>query len=91
MIETALRVIRANASGRFGLFAVALILTAALLAPWIGTHSPNAIDPVHRLASPSADHWLGTDQLGRDLFTRLLYGARTAIAFFESLTLHGMA
>lgn len=79
MIETALHIIRSNASGRFGLFAVALILAAALLAPWIGTHGPNAIDPIHRLAPPSADHWLGTDQLGRDLFTRLLYGARTAI------------
>jgi peptide/nickel transport system permease protein len=80
MIEAALRVIRSNAAGRFGLFAVALIVGAALLAPWLGTHAPNAIDPMNRLAPPSADHWLGTDQLGRDLFTRLLYGARTAIA-----------
>jgi peptide/nickel transport system permease protein len=80
MIEAALRVIRSNAAGRFGLFAVALIVGAALLAPWLGTHAPNAIDPINRLAPPSADHWLGTDQLGRDLFTRLLYGARTAIA-----------
>jgi len=80
MIEPALRIIRSSASGRFGLFAVALIIAAALLAPWIGTHGPNAIDPVHRLVPPSAEHWLGTDQLGRDLFTRLLYGARTAIA-----------
>ena len=80
MIEAALRLIRSNAAGRFGLFAVALIVGAALLAPWLGTHAPNAIDPINRLAPPSADHWLGTDQLGRDLFTRLLYGARTAIA-----------
>jgi peptide/nickel transport system permease protein len=80
MIEAALRVIRSNAAGRFGLFAVALIVGAALLAPWLGTHAPNAIDPMNRLAPPSADHWLGTDQLGRDLFTRLLNGARTAIA-----------
>lgn len=64
------------------LVAGALLLLIALVAvaPGVFTgRSPSAIDPLHALAGPSAAHWLGTDQLGRDLFTRILYGARPSL------------
>lgn len=51
----------------------------ALLAPIIAPHSPAIVDVANRLKPPSDQHWLGTDVLGRDVFSRLLYGARTSL------------
>jgi peptide/nickel transport system permease protein len=56
---------------------VAAYVLLALLAPILAPHDPLAIDPVNKLASPTADHLLGTDELGRDVLSRLLYAART--------------
>jgi peptide/nickel transport system permease protein len=58
---------------------VILILLIAVAAPWLSTHGPNAIDVTARLQGPSAAHWLGTDNLGRDFFSRILYGTRVAV------------
>jgi peptide/nickel transport system permease protein len=58
---------------------LALIALAALFAPWIAPYDPNALDMKAMLAGPSADHWLGTDQLGRDQLSRLLYGGRMTL------------
>lgn len=58
---------------------VAVYVLLALLAPLLAPHDPLAIDPVNKLASPTAGHLLGTDELGRDVFSRLLYAARTDI------------
>lgn len=57
---------------------LALIATA-ILAPWIVPHDPIHIDVFQRLQGPSAQHWLGTDSLGRDNLSRTIYGARTAL------------
>ena len=51
----------------------------ALLAPWIAPYDPAALDLDHILMPPSAEHILGTDALGRDVFSRLLYGARVSL------------
>lgn len=72
------RVLR-DPSGTAGAFFVLLILTLAIFAPWLTPYGPNEIDVLNRLAGPSSEHWLGTDQLGRDTFTRLVYGARIAL------------
>src|SRR4051812_50153682 len=53
---------------------LALIVILTLLAPLIAPYEPNAIDMKNALSGPTREHWLGTDQLGRDQFTRLLYG-----------------
>lgn len=58
---------------------VALIVAAALLAPWVVPHDPNAVDLGAALAGPSADHPLGVDAAGRDTLSRLLLGARTSL------------
>lgn len=58
---------------------VAAILLIALAAPWLSPHGPNAIDVTARLQAPSMAHWLGTDNLGRDFLSRILYGTRVAV------------
>jgi peptide/nickel transport system permease protein len=58
---------------------VALVLLAAL-APVISPFAFDALDLAHRRAAPSASHWFGTDELGRDLLTRVLFGARVSLA-----------
>jgi len=55
-------------------------LSVALAANWIAPADPDAVDLIAILQPPSAAHWLGTDQLGRDILTRIMYGARVDIA-----------
>jgi peptide/nickel transport system permease protein len=57
---------------------LALVLVAAL-APWLATHSPIAQGLVDRLQPPSAAHWLGTDEFGRDIYSRIVYGSRITL------------
>lgn len=69
----------ATRSGAFGTIAVAFLLFVAVLAPVLAPHNPNAIAPMSRLEAPSPAHIFGTDQLGRDLLSRVIYGTRIAI------------
>jgi peptide/nickel transport system permease protein len=62
-----------------GLVLFAVVLIAAILAPLIATYDPLLINFDAKLVPPSADHWFGTDELGRDLFSRVVYGARTSL------------
>lgn len=64
-------------------------LLVALLAPWIAPCPPDAVDVTQRLLVPSAAHWLGTDILGRDVFSRLLHGARVSLLAGFSVVLLG--
>ncbi len=57
-----------------------LIVVIALLAPWLGLANPVAMDVPHRLAGPSGGHWLGQDEFGRDVFARLVWGARVSLS-----------
>jgi peptide/nickel transport system permease protein len=63
----------------FGIITLAIITTACLLAPYIAPHDPSYQDLRNRLAPPSSDFWLGTDHLGRDLFSRMLYGGQVSL------------
>jgi peptide/nickel transport system permease protein len=74
----ACQVIVRNRLALLGVLIVGTWLLTALLAPFIATHDPYDISIVNRLKGPSSDHWLGTDSLGRDTFSRLVFGARTA-------------
>ena len=65
-------------------FALFVILILSILAPVLAPYAYDAIDLPSRLQIPSSKHWLGTDELGRDILTRLLYGGR--ISFFVSFT-----
>ena len=61
-------------------------LAVAIFADFLAPYDPNAVDMANGLAAPSAQHWLGTDHLGRDLLSRLIYGSRSSvfIAFFAT-------
>ncbi len=58
---------------------LAVVLAMALLAPWIGTVDPTSLSPTQRTRAPSALHWFGTDLLGRDIYSRVVYGARVSL------------
>ena len=70
-----------------GLAIVIMLGLVALFAPWIAPHDPAHIDPAIGFAGPSAAHWLGTDNLGRDLLSRLVYGARWSLGLVLIATL----
>jgi len=65
-------------SVQFAVTVLLLMAILALFAPWLGTVDPVQLDPSVRLSRPSAEHWLGTDALGRDLYSRIAYGARVS-------------
>ncbi len=70
---------RSNPTTTIGVLICALIALAALLAPWIAPHDPAEQDIIARLAAPGAEWLLGTDQFGRDVLSRLLWGARISL------------
>lgn len=65
--------------GLLGLILVVIVIGAALFADVVAPYDPNKIDIINKLQSPSAAHWLGTDQLGRDTLSRIIFGARVAM------------
>ena len=65
--------------GAMGLILVASFLAMAVAAPLIAPYDPVALNVVDKFQTPSLAHWAGTDQLGRDLLSRIIYGARTAL------------
>lgn len=68
-----------NVLATTGIVLVAVFIFFALFAPWIAPHDPAAIDLPSRLSSASHSHWLGTDELGRDILSRVIYGARISM------------
>jgi peptide/nickel transport system permease protein len=66
--------------GAGGLAFIVLMALAAIFAPWVTPYDPLAVDYGGMLAAPSWQHWMGTDSFGRDVMTRVIYGARTALA-----------
>jgi peptide/nickel transport system permease protein len=56
-----------------------IMLLIAIFAPWLDTRDPTALSPVRRLREPSMQYWFGTDMLGRDVYSRVLYGARVSL------------
>ena len=76
-----------NRPGMAALCFLVLVLAAGLLAPLIAPCDPLAVDMKNRLAACSLEHLLGTDHLGRDLFSRLVYGARTSLGLALAIML----
>ena len=63
-----------------GLAIILVVLAVMLLAPLLAPHDPNLVDLEHRLLPPSATYWFGTDEVGRDLFSRILFGSRQSVS-----------
>jgi peptide/nickel transport system permease protein len=74
-----LRALLADPFTCVALILVTGFLVTALFAPFLAPYSPVKIDVLHKLQPPSPEHWFGTDHLGRDLLSRVIYGARTAL------------
>jgi peptide/nickel transport system permease protein len=68
-----------NRLAMLGLGIVLMLLFVAAFAPWLATHSPTAQVLSDRLQPPSAAHWLGTDELGRDIYSRIVHGSRLTL------------
>ena len=83
----AARHLLANPMTLAGALVVALLLLVALAAPWVATHNPLLQDLNAALQPPGAAHWFGTDEYGRDVFSRLVYGARTTLYIVALVTI----
>ena len=87
--RTALRALRRDTMGLCGAILVAVFIAMALFAPWLAPYDPIKLDVTHKFAPPGLAHWAGTDQLGRDTLSRIIWGARTALGI--ALTATGLA
>jgi peptide/nickel transport system permease protein len=88
LLRTAMRRHPTVAVGTALLLAIAV---AALAAPWLGTIDPQALSPIRRLRFPSAQYWFGTDMLGRDLYSRTIFGARVSLVVGASVAFLSIA
>jgi peptide/nickel transport system permease protein len=83
--------LRRHPTAIFGAVVLLAMIAIALAAPWLGTVDPQAMSPVKRLRDPWGEYWFGTDMLGRDVYSRVIYGARVsltvglAVAIFSTL------
>ena len=78
---------RRNPLAMAGLLVVLALIALSLLAPVLAPYDPGVQDLGQRLARPSAAHWLGTDELGRDVYSRLLYGGRITLGMVVAVVL----
>lgn len=80
------RTVRSSRAATIGLAIVAVHVLIALLAPVLTSYEPTVGDATHALLGPGADHWAGTDQYGRDVLARVLYGGRYALGVSVAAT-----
>jgi peptide/nickel transport system permease protein len=71
--------LRTSGLGRLGLALALFLLVVALAAPWLAPYDPSAQNLPSRLIGPSAHHWMGTDELGRDILSRIIFGNRVSM------------
>lgn len=99
-LPRAIALFRSHPLAVLGVLFLVIFFIMAVFAPWIAPYNPAALDLLHRLAPPSRAHWFGTDELGRDIFSRIIYGSRlsltvavcvVALSFLIGLTLGGIA
>ncbi|MFO7547090.1 MAG: ABC transporter permease [Trueperaceae bacterium] len=79
-----------SGAGGLGAVIVTLAALAAIFAPWVAPYDPVALDPPARLLGPTTEHWLGTDQYGRDTLSRIVYGGRASLSVAAAATLFAL-
>ena len=85
------RVARHNPLAAIGVVLVSIFVFSAIFAPWISPQDPAHIDLPNRLQSPTVQHWCGTDELGRDILSRLIWGARISLFVGSSVVAGSLA
>ncbi len=92
MIARARRFIAAcgGAGACFGLLLAVLLVALALFAPYIAPYDPLQVDVLNRLTEPDAEHWLGTDQSGRDVLSRVIWGTRASLEVAATAVIIGV-
>ncbi len=78
-LTASLRRLFRNRAILFGAIILAIVLLAAILAPWIAPYAPNKLSIVNKLKEPSLAHFFGTDEFGRDIFSRAIYAGRISL------------
>jgi peptide/nickel transport system permease protein len=81
------RDLRGNPLAMSGLIVAIFLIVVSIFAPLLATHNPDTQDLANRLSVPTHDHWFGTDELGRDVYSRLLYGGRITLGMVVSIVL----
>ncbi|MGM0437368.1 MAG: oligopeptide ABC transporter permease [Bacillota bacterium] len=71
--------LKKNTRVKFALFILVIIIGSAIFAPYISPYDPQAMDLSSSLEGPSRNHWLGTDKMGRDILSRIIYGSRVSL------------
>ena len=74
-----LRLVRSRPTLAIGLAIIVAIAVLALLAPWVAPYSPSRLSIANRLKPPSAAYWFGTDEFGRDVFSRAIFAGRVSL------------
>ena len=72
--------LRRHPTALAGAIVLLALILVALAAPWLGTTDPLSVSPIRRLRPPGDQYWFGTDMLGRDVYSRVIYGARVSLA-----------
>ena len=83
--------LRRHPTAIFGAVVLLAMIAIAIFAPWLGTVDPQAVAPVKRLKPPSSEVWFGTDMMGRDVYSRVLYGARVSLVVGIAVALASIA
>ena len=83
------RFLRRKPLGAAGGVIMVIMVVTSILAPWLQTHDPIATNAAYTLGRPSVDHWLGTDHLGRDIYSRIVHGAWVSLLVGLGSTLLG--
>lgn len=89
--HSTLRQLRRHPTALAGAILLLLFTLAAIFAPWLTHYNPAHIELFQRLQPPTPAHWFGTDELGRDVFARTLYGARISLAVATAVVLLSLA
>jgi len=89
LLDIFVRLIKEKPLGTVGAGIVLLLLFAGIFANWLAPYSSDAIWVGGRLEYPSSAHWMGTDNVGRDVFSRVIYGAR--VSMFVGLGVSALA
>jgi len=89
-IQVVIRIIKEKPLGTFGLIVVVLLILAGVFADFLAPYPMNKINLADTLSPPSLTHWLGTDNLGRDVFSNIIYGARVSMIIGFTATFASM-